>query len=170
MAKQADSKIEYPVLNLKVSLSLIQHSFHQLTLLSRLFYSSSDKLEAYSTPWKLVPLPTPTILSTTSSLSTSYMSMYVWVFVCFNFGCTMLSVCLVAICPISWRGSVGVERAPQSTPYRAIGLRLRWPDCSPRDRRHKPISLMKCNNCQVYLVTRSCQGLSHRLSLSGGLP
>lgn len=82
MAKQADSKIEYPVLNLKVSLSLIQHSFHQLSLLSRLFYSSSDKLEAYSTPWKLVPLPTPTILSTTSSLSTSYMSMYVCVCLC----------------------------------------------------------------------------------------
>lgn len=89
--------------------------------------------------------------------------------------CVSLYVCvliLAALCCLSAlsrsvRLAVGVERAPQSTPYRASSGIV----CVGRttDTGTQSISLMKCNNCQVYLVTHSRQGLSHRLSLSGGL-
>lgn len=112
---------------------------------------------------KLVPLPTSTILSLLStiySLSTLYMCKFVCV-------CLILAaLCCLSALSRSVRLAVGVERAPQSTPYRASSGFV----CVGRttDTGTQSISLMKCNNCQVYLVTHSRQGLSHRLSLSGG--
>lgn len=86
-------------------------------------------------------------------------SLYVWVLI-------LAALCCLSALSRSVRLAVGVERAPQSTPYRASSGIV----CVGRttDTGTQSISPMKCNNCQVYLVTHSRQGLSHRLSLSGG--
>lgn len=95
---------------------------------------------------KLVQLPIPTILlllSTISSLSTSYMCKYVCLYVCFNSGCTMLSVCLVAICPISrWRSTC----APVNALSSIVGHRLRWPDHGHRDTVHFPHEMQQLSS------------------------
>lgn len=91
--------------------------------------------------------------------------------ICVSMYVCMCVLILAALCCLSAlsrsvRLAVGVERAPQSTPYRASSGIV----CvgQTTDTGTQSISLMKCNNCQVYLVTHSSQGLSHRLSLSGG--